>query len=211
VSLLGALYKEEKRKERNLFCLLRSKNRLRRKKNPWGRSRVASLLGPTNRLGAATNPTESSVLGYASVLEERSDCSEPIPMKKHLTSQRSDRTFKIWEYQISHGQLLIRSPRAPATSTSPEFLTNVDLICLGLEYMAVPRIFNGLELLEPTSDEIQNIEDLLDRKIASENIKILVSGRKRFPIVASSVSFSENDWDIFESPFQFRSQYRAES
>jgi hypothetical protein len=176
-----------------------------------GRSTCSVRRGWTNRLGAATNPTESSILGYASVLERRADRSQPIPMKKNLTSQRSDRTFKIWEYQISHGQLLIRSPKAPATSTSPEFLTNVDLVCLGVEYMAIPRILNGLELLEPTPAEIQNIEGLLDRKIDSANIKILFSGRKRFPIVASSVSFSENDWDIFESPFQFRSQYRAES
>jgi hypothetical protein len=137
--------------------------------------------------------------------------SESLPMKKNLTFQRSDRTFKIWEYQISHGQLLIRSPKAPATSTSPEFLTNVDLICLDVEYMAIPRILNGLELLEPTWEEIQNIEGLLDRKIDSEKIKILVSSRKRFPLVAFSLSFSENDWDIFESPIEFRSQYRAES
>ena len=137
--------------------------------------------------------------------------SESLPMKKNLTFQRSDRTFKIWEYQISHGQLLIRSPKAPATSTSPEFLTNVDLICLDVEYMAIPRILNGLELLEPTWEEIQNIEGLLDRKIDSEKIKILVSSRKRFPLVAFSVSVSENDWDIFESPIEFRSQYRAES
>jgi hypothetical protein len=32
----------------------------------------------------------------------------------------------------------------------PSVLTNVDLVCLGVEYMAVTRAFNGLELLGPT-------------------------------------------------------------
>jgi hypothetical protein len=114
----------------------------------------------------------------------------------------------VWEYQISHGQLLIRSPKAAATATAPLRNTNVDLVCLGVEYMGVARAFNGIELLEPTSEEIRNIEGLLGRMIDPKKIKILASAGKRFPIVASSFSFSENDWDIFESPFQFRSQFR---
>ena len=35
----------------------------------------------------------------------------------------------------------------------PSVLTNVDLVCLGVEYMAVTRAFNGLELLGFTPDE----------------------------------------------------------
>ena len=121
----------------------------------------------------------------------------------------TERAFQLWEYQVSHGQLLIRSPKAPATETSPELLTNVDLVCLGVDYMAVPRHLRGLELLPPTSDEIRHLEGLLGRAIAPDNIRILASGGKRFSVVASSFALSENDWDIFESPFEFRSQYRA--
>jgi hypothetical protein len=130
-------------------------------------------------------------------------------MKTNRTFKQSDRTFKLWEYQISHGQLLVRSPKAPATETSPEALTNLDLICLGVEYMAVPRFFRGLEIVPPTPDEIQNLEVLLGKAISPDNVRILKSEGKRFPIVASSCSTSENDWDIFESPFEFRSQFRA--
>src|SRR5882757_8618623 len=130
-------------------------------------------------------------------------------MKTNLTSKKSDRVFKVWEYQISHGQLLIRSPKAPATGTSPEFLTNVDLVCLGVDYVAVPRALNGLELLPPSPDEIRHFEILLGKAIAPDNIRILASGGKRFSVVASSYALSENDWDIFESPFEFRSRFRA--
>lgn len=132
-------------------------------------------------------------------------------MKTNLTFHKCDRTFKLWEYQISHGQLLIRSPKAPATETSPEFPTNVDLVCLGVDYMAVPRVLRGVELLSPTSDEIQHLEAQIGRAIDPDNVKILASEGKRFPIVASSFSLSENDWDIFESPFEFPSQFRSES
>ena len=163
----------------------------------------------SHRLGAASDQTESSVLGLHSVLERRPTCSESIQMKTNLTSQRSDRTFKVWEYQVSHGQLLIRSPKAPATGASPELLTNVDLVCLDVDYMAVPRALHGLELLPPSPDEIRHLEVLLGKAIAPENIKVLASGGNRFSVVASSFSLSENDWDIFESPFQFRSQYRS--
>lgn len=122
-----------------------------------------------------------------------------------------DRTFKVWEYQVSHGQLLIRSPKSPATDASPERLTNVDLVCLGVEYMAVPRAFRGLEIQSPRSDELRDLEAVLGKPLQENDVRILVSAGRRFPIVAASFDISENEWDIFESPFEFRSQFRRDS
>jgi hypothetical protein len=130
-------------------------------------------------------------------------------MKTKVTFKESDRTFKVWDYQVSHGQLLIRSPKAPATEKSPEFIVNVDLVCVGVDYMAIPRAFLGLELVVATSDEIRDLEVLLGKSITTDQVRILASEGKRFPVVASSFSVSENDWDIFESPFEFRSQFRS--
>ncbi len=123
--------------------------------------------------------------------------------------QVSDRTFKIWEYQVSHGQLLIRSPKAPATNAAPERTTNIDLAFVGVEYMALPRVFRGLELSDPTREELKQLELLLGRPLEPENVRMLVSEGRRFSVVASSFTVSENDWDIFESPFEFRSQFRG--
>jgi hypothetical protein len=125
------------------------------------------------------------------------------------TPATSDRVFKVWEYQVSHGQLLIRSPKAPATSTAPERLTNVDLVCSGVEYMSLPRVLHGVELAQPSREEVEQLGSLLGRQIEAGSIRILASGGKRFPVVAASFSLSENDWDIFESPFEFRSQFRG--
>jgi hypothetical protein len=131
-------------------------------------------------------------------------------MRTSTTFQKSERVFKVWEYQVSLGQLLVRSPKAPATETSPELLTNLDLVFLGVEYMAVPRVFRGLELSSGTPDEIEDLEAFFGKVIDPTNLTLLVSEEKRFPIVASSFSLSENDWDIFESPLEFRSEYRLE-
>ena len=107
-------------------------------------------------------------------------------------------------------QLLIRSPKAPATERFPEVLTNLDIVCLDVEYMAVSRVMRGLELVSPTPDELRNLELILGREIATENVKILASEGKRSSVVAGIFSIYENDWDIFESPFEFRSQFRSE-
>jgi hypothetical protein len=80
-----------------------------------------------------------------------------------------------------------------------------------VDYLAVPRAFHGLELVSPTSGEIRHLEVLLCQVIALDNLKILASEGRRFPVVAASFSVSENDWDIFESPFEFRSQFRSKS
>lgn len=146
-----------------------------------------------------------------SISEPSYGLTRGLTPKPNLTSQKTERVFKVWEYKVSHGQLLIRSPKTPATETSPEFLTNIDSVCLGVEYMALPRAFRGLELLLPTPDEIRHLEGFLGKALAPDYIKVLASGGKRFSVVASSFSLSENIWDIFESPFEFRLQFRANS
>ena len=120
-----------------------------------------------------------------------------------------NRDFKVWEYQISHGQLLIRSPKAPATDTSPEHQTNVDLVFLGVEYMCLPRVFRGLTLDQATTEEVRTLKTILGKAPEPGSVRMLVSGGKRFAVIAASVALSENDWDIFDSPFEFRSQFRG--
>lgn len=124
---------------------------------------------------------------------------------------KSPRTFKVWEYQISLGQLLVRSPKAPATTNEPEQVTNLDVVFLRVEYLAVPRLMRGLELATPTNDEVARMGQILGRPVRADEVKVLVSGEHRHIVVAASASVSENDWDILDSPFEFRSHARANS
>jgi len=120
-----------------------------------------------------------------------------------------ERVFKLWEYQVSHGQLLVRSPKCPATHGVREQVTNIDFVCLGVEYLALPRILRGLEITLPTDEELTQIEIFVGKRVEPNEVRVLQSGGNRFSVVASSFSLSENGWDIFESPFEFRSQFRG--
>lgn len=61
---------------------------------------------------------------------------------------------------MSHGSLLIRSPR---DSDHPK---NVDLICTGVEYLAVARHLKGIELVEPTAEEIAILTETLETRFS---------------------------------------------
>jgi hypothetical protein len=135
--------------------------------------------------------------------------TEPMQMSATSTLRTDDRDFKVWEYHVSHGQLLIRSPKAPATDASPERHTNVDLVFLGVEYISLPRLLRGVMLDRASADDLRLLEATLGTAPAPASVRMLVSGGRRFAVVAASVTVSENDWDIFDSPFEFRSQFRG--
>ena len=84
----------------------------------------------------------------------------------------------------------------------------MDLSFWGVDYMALPHRFKGLEIVPPTPDEIAKLESLLGRTIESTKVIVLASDGKRHSIVASSFSVDENDWDISESPIEIRSHKR---
>lgn len=107
----------------------------------------------------------------------------------------TDRAFQLWEYSVSHGSLLIRSPKTPSTSE------NIDLICVGVEYLAVPRHMKGLILSEATPREIKDLSQLVGKELEADRVRVIVSDGKRFPIVATSFRLSANLDDIFFSPF----------
>jgi hypothetical protein len=125
-----------------------------------------------------------------------------------LELRAEDRQFQVWEYQVSHGQLLIRSPKSPATERTPERTTNVDIAFLGVEYMSVPRVLRGLVLEQATPEEVRELGALLGKPPERGAVVVLASAGRRFFVVAHSFAVSENDWDIFESPVEFRSRFR---
>jgi hypothetical protein len=121
----------------------------------------------------------------------------------------SSRTFQVWEYQVSHGNLLIRSPQAAACKHSPEQVTNLDLHFFGVDYFELPRLLKGVDIVTPTEAELERLRHILEKQLSPLIVTVLLSGIHRFPIVAAAVKVTENQWDIFESPIEFRSQFRG--
>ncbi|HUY45680.1 MAG TPA: hypothetical protein VMV92_08140 [Streptosporangiaceae bacterium] len=106
-----------------------------------------------------------------------------------------ERRFQLWEYRVSHGSLLIRSPKGPDAGT------NIDLEFSGVEYVACPRLMRGLELAQASSGDLRRVRDAGVALEDPDKVFVLLSGEGRHLVVASSCLVSENTGDIFDSPF----------
>ena len=105
------------------------------------------------------------------------------------------RRFQLWEYRVSHGSLLVRSPKGPDATT------NVDLVFDGVEYICCPRMLRGAELVEATPEDIQRVRRDVGEVREPDRLFVLVSGGARYFVVASSCRVDEHTADIFDSPF----------
>jgi len=127
-------------------------------------------------------------------------------MKIFEATFQSPRTFEIWDYQISHGQLLIRSPKNTKASSQPFQMNNIDLVFLDVNYMFLPDRLEGLEITTPNDSEISSVNSFLEQSVPTKHFHILKSGNKRFCVVSFFIQITENNWDIYDSPFEFRSR-----
>jgi len=118
-------------------------------------------------------------------------------MNTQILTQRTflGRTFQLWEYHVSHGSLLIRSPR------SLDEAANIDIICSGVRYLSTPGIIYNLEITEPTLEEFQYLQTVIRNPVPMSYIHVLVSNGNRFLVVAAGFIIEENTSDIFDSPF----------
>jgi hypothetical protein len=106
------------------------------------------------------------------------------------------RVFQIWEYRVSHGSLLIRSPKGSDGSS------NIDIVCVGVEYIASPTLLRGVEILKPSTDEMDALEKTLGTSLAAASVHVIASSGQRYLIVAAGVRVEHHERDIFESPFE---------
>lgn len=105
-----------------------------------------------------------------------------------------DRNFQLWEYRVSHGSLLIRSPKGP------EAESNVDLVFVGVDYLAVPHSIKGVAVDRGTAEDVAAVAAAFG-EVPLDRVFALLSQGRRHPIVAVACRVSENDADIFDSPF----------
>jgi len=121
---------------------------------------------------------------------------------------KSDRTFRLWEFQVGHSQLLLRSPRASGSDSGPPQTTNLDLVFEGVLYVSLPWILRGLEIVAPTEGEVDLAQSLVSETLDSAQVRIVFSNGQRYIVVAHAISLRENDWDNMDSPFKFRTRPR---
>jgi hypothetical protein len=112
-----------------------------------------------------------------------------------MSELTNGREFQLWEYRVSHGSLLIRSPAGPG------FETSIDIICVGVEYLAAPRHLGEITVSEATGAEIERLEEILGKKLLSSRVWALQGSRQRSFVVAAALKVQEHQGDIFDSPF----------
>ena len=104
--------------------------------------------------------------------------------------------FQYWHYQVSHGFLLIRSPKNESR------LTNKDLVFSGVEYSELPSVLNGLkvELLDIGMHDFSKRVSFYPERFEDKSY-VITSGRFKYYILASHCKVIENHLDFFELPF----------
>lgn len=112
-----------------------------------------------------------------------------------MKKQFHDHVFQLWEFRVSHGQMLVRSPKGPAQQV------NIDIMFSGVEYMDLPRYLRSLEIDEPRDTDIAFAAERLGKLVDAKAVTVLKSGKNRHVVVATAVKVAESSMDIFESPF----------
>lgn len=112
------------------------------------------------------------------------------------------RDFKIWEYHVSHSQLLVRSPRGGS------FKKNVDLILKGVDFIQCRPLLPALRLDVPTDSERRTFHSIATSRRPHSGIFVLLSRDVRNFIVATSMRVEESELGIFETSLDLPSADR---
>lgn len=112
----------------------------------------------------------------------------------------SDRSFQIWDYNVSHRQLLLRSPQ------TPEIFTNIDVAFWGVTFIDISSSLDGLSLSRAADDDFGNSRRWPARPAGGVDVYRLVSGGVDYRVAASGFRVLENRLDIFESSLMYPSR-----
>lgn len=109
----------------------------------------------------------------------------------------SSRTFRLWDDNISHKQVLLRSPRSAGHAT------NLDIVCRDVDYLDVATSLEGLTIATPSAEDISRANQATLTVCEPHRVFSVISGHRRFVIVASSDCILENKLDFLESSLEY--------
>jgi hypothetical protein len=108
----------------------------------------------------------------------------------------SHRYFLLYDYNVSHGELLIRSAK------TQEHKKNIDVIFFGVKYIKLFVFLWGVSIINIDNSKLINFEsELLDTHFSNDtgNIFMISSKGEKFYIVASYFKIYENDLNFGET------------
>ena len=107
----------------------------------------------------------------------------------------TNRKFNFWFYHVSHCEALIRSPK------DKNFDKNIDIYFGAIKYIEIPEIMYGLEFEEAKDEDVLYLCEKIGKAVSHEDIKVLISGGRRFYVVAPIIEIMENTLELMELPF----------
>ena len=105
-----------------------------------------------------------------------------------------NRRFQLLFYQISHGELIIRSQK------NDNYIKTIDIYFGDVIYMEIPSELNGIRFRRGIADDVRYIKSRLEKDITQDKIVVILSEDKEYYIVASVISINENDLSYVELP-----------
>ena len=106
----------------------------------------------------------------------------------------SDRSFTVFDYFISHGQLLIRSKKGDNQKY------NIDIIFFDTTFLQLFTILYGLTIRMVSKDEF-NKYDSVNKYLNYDNSNLfeIISANEKYYIAASFVKIFENELEFDET------------
>ena len=105
-----------------------------------------------------------------------------------------NRRFQLLFYQISHGEMIIRSQK------NDNCIQTIDIYFGDVIYMEIPSELNGIKFRRAIADDVSYINSKIEKEITQDKIVVIISEDKEYYIVASVISINENDLSFVELP-----------
>jgi hypothetical protein len=110
--------------------------------------------------------------------------------------QHFKRNFRLWDFKVSHDQLLLRSPK---NAENPK---NLDVAFVGVEYIELPTKLKELTVGEAGDDDFRRADLGVGKAVPRNQVFVIESGGRRYVVVAAAMKVSETDLDLFESSLE---------
>lgn len=107
-----------------------------------------------------------------------------------------NREFKLWDFRVSHNQLLLRSPK----TETPQM--NIDILFVGVYYLDLPTFVPEPVISVPETSDFLKAQEALGRDVKKEELFVIKIGERRHIVVAVAMKIFENDLDLFESSLE---------
>jgi hypothetical protein len=111
-----------------------------------------------------------------------------------MNYQAANRSFQVWDYAVSHGMLLIRSPGEGEQST-------IDLVFHGTQFMSVPRHIGEMSVHDGDANARLVLASLWPNFTDKDEVFVISCDGANHYVVAAGMKVTEHHNGVFWNAF----------